>query len=193
MIKFVYIFIFCMLLSLFLSGQSHFIRDANEIEWHPDRELSWYDFKAYPDFGSHFSALSSTYLEETHGCNEAGDFYFEVKAFFVQDLSWSFDKTSVSLLKHEQLHFDITEYFARLLRKEFSTLKKPCDLSAVQLKNIVDSIFIDMESAHEFYDRHTIHGLRKDNQMLWDDMISKKLKSLDEYRSNDPRIFYNIY
>lgn len=152
-----------------------------EIEWNPNRKLRWDDFKARPNMFSSYSAVTSTYIEETHGCNDYGRFAFHVKAVFVQNLSWIRGRYSKDLLKHEQIHFDITEYHARLMRKYFSELKYPC-YREDDIARAVERIFNAMETAQHQYDDETYHGLYKNRQAKWEQYISTQLKSLSEYK-----------
>ncbi|MBK8472685.1 MAG: hypothetical protein IPL33_11280 [Sphingobacteriales bacterium] len=152
-----------------------------ELDWCEERKLFWTDFRARPDAHSLYSAVSATYIEEKHGCSEAGVFEYDVKAVFVKNESWSVDMDSEALLKHEQTHFDLTEYFARKLRLRFRALNNPCAMSEEAILSMVDSIYVELEMTHHLYDQYTVHGLNKENQRLWDDIVMLSLQELNDY------------
>ena len=156
--------------------------EANEVFWDADQSLNWEDFKGTPEVTSNFSAVSATYIETTHGCSENGSFAYQVRAAFVKDQSWTRDVHSQDLLEHEQLHFDLTEYFARKMRHELGELVSPCDKPLEKIKIKIDSLYAQMEHAHQLYDIYTQHGLDHQQQGEWEDYIAKKLKKLNKYQ-----------
>lgn len=158
---------------------------ATEISWDKDRKLSWSDFTGVPPHDAYYSAISATYIEEEHRCGEDGSFYYDVKSVFVKDLSWTQDHHSEALLHHEQKHFDLTELYARKLRKLFATLENPCRIPMEDLQRIIHQLLNDMEKAHHIYDEMTVHGLNKTQQKVWDDMIANSLLQLDAYKTQD--------
>ena len=160
----------------------------NEVSWEENKDLNWQDFKGTPEVKSNFSAVSATYIETTHGCNGEGKFAYSVRAAFVKNQSWTRDHHSEGLLGHEQLHFDLTEYFARKMRQELAQIPNPCDQSLEKIKTIIDSLYTQMEDAHELYDIYTQHGLDHEQQHAWDDYIAIKLEKLKDYQN--PQIIY---
>lgn len=83
-------------------------------------------------------------------------------------------KTDV-VLSHEQLHFDITELYARKLRTRLASMKNPCD------KSSVGSVYQANENAFvEFvkqYDIETSHGVNKQKQIEWESRIQNLISS----------------
>lgn len=152
-----------------------------ELNWCDNRKLLWTDFRACPEAHSLFSAVSATYIEEKHRCSESGAFEYDVKAMFVKNESWSVDMDSEALLKHEQTHFDLTEYFARKMRQNFHDFKNPCSLPEEKILAMVDSVYTELEITHQLYDQYTMHGLNKENQKLWNDIVMKSLLELNEF------------
>ncbi len=163
--------------------QEHYHRNyiPSELNWCENRKLFWTDFKARPDSHSLYSAVSATYIEEKHGCSESGMFEYDVKAVFVKNESWSVDMDSEALLRHEQTHFDLTEYFARKMRQKFHDLKEPCNLLEERILAMVDSVYTELEITHQLYDQYTVHGLNKENQKLWDDIVMRSLHELNDF------------
>ena len=157
-----------------------------EIEWSEHKELTWLDFQASPDDESDFHALTSTYLEVERGCTEYGEFKYNVKAVFIRDASWVTDKRSQELLEHERLHFDLTEFYARKMRKYFNDLVDPCNMPVEYVTEKVESIYNDLEIAHKMYDESTHHGLNKENQAMWVGIVERSLAELEAFKSVNP-------
>lgn len=157
----------------------------SEIDWCNRKQISWTDFWGTPDPYSRYSAVSATYLQEKHACDDFGRFRYSVKAVFVKDQSWSRDKRSSRLLHHEQLHFNLTELHARKLRKLFSELPYPCYLPERKIKLMVDSLYEKMEFAHRFYDEDTFHGLKIERQHFWDEMVNSALNELSPFACDE--------
>ncbi len=91
----------------------------------------------------------------------------EVDALFDTEESWvNINKATNALLAYEQLHSDITEYWARLLREEcninsFANTKQLDYVNARAIKNL--------RTMHKQYDSETNHGLNTTMQKVWTD------------------------
>lgn len=153
-----------------------------DLEWQKPGQLYWTDFRAVPERGSFYHAVTATYLEETHGCSDEGKFMYDVKAVFVRNQSWSLEKWSEQLLQHEQVHFDITEVFARHLRQYFTQLKYPCRVPEEEIQRKIAEVYRDLELMHHFYDERTQHGLQSDNQERWETFVKQRLDNLQAYQ-----------
>ena len=93
----------------------------HEIVWNNAQPLQWTDYKGSPSSSYHaythsnigFSYASKIYRDRT-------ELKFVVENKFNPSRSWvRQSKRTASLLKHERLHFDISELHARKLRKRF--------------------------------------------------------------------------
>ncbi|MDP6909549.1 MAG: hypothetical protein QF371_08585, partial [Flavobacteriales bacterium] len=91
------------------------------IEWQEERVLKWSDFKGKPNKLSKNEALTDSGIAISLTCDDEHS-EVKVESFFNPYKSWSKNHTSDYLLEHEQLHFDITELFARKLRKQLQIL-----------------------------------------------------------------------
>jgi hypothetical protein len=152
------------------------------IHWSSTRKLTWNDFKSKPDNRSEYKAMTFSKVEIKH---ESFDNYFviNITSVFSCPLSWSKNMESSRLLKHEQLHFDITEIAARYIRKEFIQ-HDITDISA--LSNSLQDIYrkynrIFRDSINLMYDEETEHGTIADKQKEWEVKIAKELKLLEAY------------
>ncbi len=98
-----------------------------QVEWQPDFKLNWSNFRAAVPQGSSAAATTASgisYDFSTYSDGKETKLDFKVSTYFYPDKSWY--KPTVAnevTLAHEQLHFDITEIFARKLRKELNQVK----------------------------------------------------------------------
>lgn len=153
-----------------------------ELPWSEGRRLTWSDFAGQPDSHDPLHAITSTNIDMKAKC-VAGTFKFEVKSVFLIDESWSKNKTSAPLLEHEQLHFDLTEIYARKIRKELNELKNACGADNAQINAIVNRIFAEWKKEQDLYDQMCDHGLDKEEQQKWADLISLRLSQTVAYQS----------
>lgn len=93
----------------------------------------------------------------------------------------------VRVLGHEQTHFNLTEVYARRMRKYFAELYEPCRQSDEQLRASVDRFVREEAAAQQRYDDETQYGLAAARQAAWDRDVSEMLASLDRFaRSEGP-------
>ena len=106
-----------------------FARSSNEetMTWNESRKLTWADFKAQPNYDSNAVALTASGITFGYSVKTSGkrivDFSTTVEAHFYPKKSWHFkDKSDAYILGHEQLHFDITELYARKFRQQLDLI-----------------------------------------------------------------------
>ena len=127
---------------------------TDTIQWNENSQLNFSDFKAKP-FGSF---QGNTYAGITLDFNqdEKGIHLFLFTIFFCKN---SFLKdTSINLLNHEQLHFDITEIYKRKLlqqlsQKDFSKEKN----SSTAIQKIYNDVNVELNKEQDLYDKETNH------------------------------------
>ena len=171
------------------SAKSQSFNQGADISWSSSRHLKWQDFIGTIDNKSDFLALcASSIICKPYFINDSVMLW--VEAVFIRDQSWkkrtyldSFDLT------HEQTHFNISELFARKLRKiideEIKSAKKSFT-SDLLLK--IDSVFkglsIECEEMQELYDKQTNHSINKDEQIKWNSSIWESLENLNHWTFN---------
>ncbi|WP_242135400.1 DUF922 domain-containing protein [Aestuariivivens marinum] len=158
-----------------------------EIEWSPDRKLIWDDFKGIPNIENFPKALAvtnSAIIFEPSSINPFKDGKLFVRTIFINHGSWVLPKgKSDYVLRHEQIHFDITEIYSRMLRKAFSDAN-------VSMKNSSKamSIFHDIkkqwQDRQEEYDYETQRGDKKEVQEKWEAIVELELAKYDLYKTN---------
>lgn len=152
------------------------------MEWRADQPLTWDDFKGPKDPESTKIAMTKSKLKYNWGCDE-GEFKFTVIARFDRGSSWKRDGITDHILAHEQLHFDITELYARKMRKLVANLENPCELSSEEMKEKLTDVLEKWDARQKQYDRESHHSKDHEQQEVWDKMIAKELKSLEKYAS----------
>lgn len=158
----------------------------NQIEWSADRKLTWDDFKGVPDLQNYPDALA---LTNSGFGYESGINMFKEGKVFVQSTfntrgSWVLSEGRTDyILKHEQIHFDITEIYSRKLRKEFADANiKNTDVNRAKI--IFDKVFMEMQKRQEKYDRETARGDKKETQENWEAIVEIELAKYAFYKSN---------
>ncbi len=157
-----------------------------QIEWSADRKLTWNDFKGKPDTENFPNTLA---LTNSGFGYESGVSMFKEGKIFVQSMFNTYDSWVVPegrneyVLRHEQIHFDITEIYSRKLRKELSDSKITSDNFA-KAKPIFDRVFNEMQRRQKRYDQETQRGDKRETQEHWEAVVELELAKYDFYRSN---------
>jgi hypothetical protein len=161
-------------------GNILFAQDT--IYWSPSYRLKWEDFHGKPDTLSKYGAISDLKIKYSLSANE-DSFNAEVLCFFIKSKSWSLFKKSDTLLMHEQGHFDITELFARKLRKAISEYK----LNYKTVGNDIDNLFLTIKQERirmdSLYDKETNLSRNGEEQLLWNKKIKAELDKLKKFAS----------
>lgn len=157
--------------------------NLNRLLWDDERTLTWDDFSADPDFENEFaSALTSSAIKYTYKCGPEGLLTYTVRAEFIKDESWvKFDALTSYHLQHEQVHFDITELYARKIRKALNERFFSCDQRA-DLDALVRTYLAEWRSFEMLYDHETNHSLLEDEQAKWNAIVPALLADTDQYK-----------
>jgi predicted secreted Zn-dependent protease len=151
------------------------------IPWTVQKRLSWDDFAGNPAPNNQHHALTSTNMEMKVKC-ENNQLKFKVDAVFNPKESWTRNKSSALLLAHEQLHFDLTELHARMLRKRLALLPNACTRGASDLNKYASEAFDNWHKEQDLYDSESRHGLDRGVQMDWIASVEERLKELEAYK-----------
>lgn len=156
---------------------------ASKIEWQSSRKLGWDDFKrAVPAASSDVGFV----YDATWHC-PSPKLEFSVKAYFDPSKSWVRpEMKSDEVLRHEQLHFDLAELYARTFRGEMSEFKVPCgrttptqDTINAETKSRIERLFDKRLKAlfneQNRYDSETANGRDITRQKEWEESVKKRL------------------
>jgi len=156
--------------------------EPDMIYWSEDYRLSWDDFAGIPVYNyKNISALTSSGIVHYKGCKD-GKIIYKVQSYFERNESWVKEEAlTPHHLVHEQIHFDITELYARRLRK--ALLKKSFNCGQEYDFEQFVKVFIEawQKEQHE-YDKTSKHSIAKSVQKEWYHKIANELKRLDAYK-----------
>ncbi|RNC87047.1 MAG: hypothetical protein ED556_06385 [Winogradskyella sp.] len=156
------------------------------IRWSENRKLTWDDFKGTPDTEKHPNTLALTnsgFGFEPSAFNIFKDGQLFIEATMNTYKSWVLPSAKNNyVLRHEQIHFDITEIFSRKLRKTFqeNNLKSSDYLRA---KEVFEAIFEECRQFQERYDEDTKKGERRETQEKWEAIVEIELAKYDAYKN----------
>ncbi len=155
------------------------------IYWTDDAPLTWDDFQGnakYDYRNRDISALTSSGILHYRGCKD-GKIIYKVRAYFEKKESWFKEDAHTDYhLAHEQLHFDVTELFARKLRKQLDEQNFRCG-EEESFENYIEQYLRNWEVTQQAYDFDTYHSVDKDKQKEWHHRIAFELSLLEDYKS----------
>lgn len=171
---------------IFLLCFANLQKDKPGIKWEENRPLTWKDFKGKPKLN--LEAVAETASGISFGFSvkttnsKIDSFFTEVNSYFDPESSWyNKNRADAYILSHEQLHFDITELFARKLRKEISKLKV-----SNQIKTELNALYKNNESElakmQYRYDLETDHSKNLEIQKKWQIYIKSEIDKLTKYK-----------
>jgi len=152
------------------------------IEWTDNVRLEWSNY-AYIETDL-FLKEALTYSEiqvEKLLSNDDHTPTYKVIAQFYPSKSWTNDTSSNSLLRHERLHFDITELYARKMREIVERLKKEGISDFKLYSGELSKLYSECQVYQSKYDQETSSGLKEIEQQAWNEEISKMLKEFDRF------------
>ncbi|MCS6990968.1 MAG: DUF922 domain-containing protein [Chitinophagales bacterium] len=146
-----------------------------EVVWSAHRPLTYADFRGRIPSNSPWAATTRSTIRFSYETVNGALTQWEVRATFDPQASWMRVKEP-AVLQHEQLHFDITEVYARkfcrhLQRLQGSRVMRP------MLKELFDTYNRQCDSVHIVYDQQTQHGTLTAAQAAWRDTVSRWLES----------------
>jgi hypothetical protein len=184
-----------LLLGIRFIFSSYVNHDRNEeiITWQEGRALTWNDFRGVPEKRN--SVASTYYNINTSVTNHKDYCTVGVTAIFFPTLSWKQkDRDDKIILIHEQRHFDISELFARKLRKRIKGEKFK---SFAELESRIEVFYEQndkaMEACQEEYDRQTDHSRNGLKQREWNRRIEQALNALKDYKDSTVRVVFNNF
>ncbi len=155
------------------------------LKWEDQRNIQWSDFKAKPNVNSPYDAQVYSGMQYSLSYRFEGpksELSFDVYSFFNPEMSWSkVEKRSDYLLKHEQLHFDISELYARKLRQAL-TEYKPSKDPRKDVEKMFDKFNNERKQLQSKYDRETDHSKNKAEQEKWDTFIISELNNYKAFQ-----------
>ena len=156
------------------------IFSQEQVEWRPDIALEWSDFRGAVPQGTSAAATTASgisYDFSTYSDGKETKLDVKVYTYFYPDKSWYKPKVANELtLAHEQLHFDITELFARQLRKELRQVKFSKNVKT-EVRERYQKTLRQLNDFQNKYDAETDYSRNRTVQQKWIMDIAEKLKS----------------
>jgi len=182
MIKSIFLSIIYLIVAANLYAQN------NSIVWSDERPLTWNDFKKKAPKNHLASAMSDiTFMINVEF--ENNEIFIQIEPSLRPKDSWvKKNNKSDYLLKHEQVHFDIYEVYARKFRSEIKSnhyTSKRVQNEITRLFNKYSKLAVD---AQDKYDKETEHSIKREKQQEWNDSVAKELKELEEFSESSFKI-----
>ena len=158
-----------------------------EIVWDARRRLSITDFKGDTLNRPFQAATCSSFKYKTWGKLIDGYMTLSVETFF--DCFCSYfkpDPAAETLLEHEQIHFDISEIYARRFVRQVSSEIKSIEEFNNTGEKIARTIVLDMQKRQDLYDSEVYADPSK--QGAWIEKTQNELQELQEFAPKQLRI-----
>ena len=172
------------LLFIYLGNCRNVFSQTNMIYWKENRKLKWKDFQGKAKKESEHFAISSTgsfFDYRLENAKDSAKIIFETYAFFNKDSSWSKSwGRSPYLLKHEQVHFNITELYTRKLRKALSEYIFS-ESYQLEIQRIIHYFNNERNKKQSQYDAETKHSINEAAQRKWNKYIASELKRFEAF------------
>ena len=147
--------------------------------WEPSLRLEWSDFKGDPPKSKRVAATTASGISYSYSAKGSGGNYtldFDVQTYFYPKKSWYHPESCDEVvLSHEQLHFDISELFARKLRIRLREGRFSEDVKA-EVRRIFTSVNEELSAFQNRYDLETDFSRDRKAQTQWNREISQLLR-----------------
>lgn len=176
--------LYLLLFGFLIIGSSN-TSSPTTIMWDAERKLSWDDFQGKPDYNfDDVSALTSSGIIHYKGC-EDGKIIYKVQAYFEKNYSWVKPEAYTNHhLAHEQIHFDITELYARKLRKALEQRDFKCG-EEERFDAFVANFLRKWQMAQIKYDNQTHYSMKPAIQNEWKYLVAMELSLYNDYQDNE--------
>lgn len=154
-------------------------QEYETIPWDSEQRLSWSDFKATPSNQGRAAAITASGISYQFSTMESNGVYeldYTVHTYFYPNKSWYHPEVCDEvILSHEQLHFDITELFARKMRRLLSETKFTKNVKS-EVRAIYRRINNELADFQNLYDDETNFSRDREKQSQWNKKIEDALK-----------------
>ena len=171
------ILVSCVLLTSPIRAQDS---DDTLIFWDKNYKLQFEDFRGKVPLHVGLEVAATGTHIKVIGFWEDNMPNFSVEVYFLKNSSWIKDSTN-KIIKHEQLHFDISELTGRKIRKGVLELRKGHQNNLEDYQQLIKALLEYHDAMNIQYDNETAHGIYEKEQAEWELKISKELKELSDY------------
>jgi len=150
--------------------------EADDFSWKNKQSLTWSNYKGKAPRDTQMAAFTSS--KTRYSVEESGSYLIVMlETYFNPHRSWVRDDARKDvLLKHEQLHFDISELYRRKCLAELKQIPSLKQSNAeAWLKNIFSKYSQLCADFQSNYDADTDHGLLRDKQIWYEQFIEGEI------------------
>jgi hypothetical protein len=156
-----------------------------KIVWTQDRKLTWSDFKGVPSGPVEYVASTNSGVSFSYSytiIEGRQEVNYSIRSNFYPDLSWYRpEKVTDYILAHEQMHFDISELFARKLRMALAEL--PRDGTFKERSEVIyNENEADRREMQTQYDSDSDHSNNKEEEYRWRAYIVERLAAYGSWK-----------
>lgn len=157
--------------------------ESDIIVWSNDRKLIWEDFTGIPDTTESHPilttvAVTSSVIKFEYDTKNNMVIKYKLEPIFIKSKSWTITN-DIRVLAHEQLHFDITELYARKIRKAFDSLQSRKNYIEDSYLKVYNFNLLKKNELNYLYDYQSYGN--PTNQNRWIKKIGAELIKLKEY------------
>ena len=149
------------------------------LAWNPQLRLSWEDFRGRPPESKRIAATTASGISYQYNARWNGEGYvldLHVETLFYPEKSWYHPEVCTAVtLSHEQLHFDITEWFARKFRQRLTGRVFGENLKA-EVRRIFEETNKELSDFQDRYDRETDFSRNPEAQEKWNREMAGRLR-----------------
>jgi hypothetical protein len=147
--------------------------------WKPSLKLQWSDFKGDPPESKRIAATTASGISYSYSAKgNRGEYTldFKVQTHFYPNKSWYHPELCDEVvLSHEQLHFDISELFARKLRGRLRDGSFSENVKA-EVRELFAQVNEELSAFQNRYDLETDYSRNREAQAEWNRRISQMLR-----------------
>lgn len=174
-------FFFTLLIFLLTLPQSN----SEKITWSESYKLSWKDFRGKPIRSASFVATTNSGISFQYSYsikNNEVSVDYSVSSFFEPSNSWYIpEKVNDHILKHEQLHFDISELHARMLKKNLEG-KQFSKRVQFEIEKIYKKVEQKRRAMQTRFDAETDHSRNEKQELYWRKFIAQQLTEYEHWK-----------
>jgi Bacterial protein of unknown function (DUF922) len=172
-------------ITLWLLNWNSSVSEDEKILWNAEQQLTWEDFRGVPNGADAFVASTNSGISFTFSYQEINgraSVTYTVRSNFYPKLSWyKPERVSAYILKHEQTHFDISELFARKLRKALSAIKEDPNFRQLAEEKY-HAIELQRREMQLRYDKESDHSNMESQEYQWRSFVAQQLKEFEDWK-----------
>ncbi len=151
------------------------------IVWNDKKKLRWDYFQSIKAPGRDTGSTSKIQIKLEYKVENHLQ-WFSAECIFLKKSSFLGSNRTDYVLNHEQVHFDIGEVYARVLRKEILLIGKEINRNnSKRIDSLVDATKALLIQEQLLYDSETDGSQNRTKQEWWDMKIRSKLDSLSAF------------